>query len=118
MKGCRLKILHFLLMAKEVCRLLTGNGELIGLQVGKVSSLFNEVRDAVLEEGISLELALQVITLNPANVLKLANKGRIQEGTDADIVLLDKETLEIDSVIAKGKVMVKNKVPIVKGTFE
>ena len=69
------------------------NGELIGLQVGSVSSLYNEVRDAVLNEGISLEAALQVITLNPANVLKLPNKGRIQEGTDADIVLLDKETL-------------------------
>ncbi|MFF2449109.1 beta-aspartyl-peptidase [Neobacillus sp. NPDC058068] len=93
-------------------------GELTGLQVGKVSSLFNEARDAVLNEGISLEVALQVITLNPANVLKLAHKGRIQEGTDADIVLLDKDTLEIDTVIAKGKVMVKNKVPIVKGTFE
>lgn len=94
------------------------NGELIGLQVGSVSSLYKEVRDAVLEEGISLEVALQVITLNPAKVLKLPNKGRIQEGTDADIVLLDKRTLEIDSVIAKGQLMVQNKVSIVKGTFE
>ncbi|MFF2752722.1 beta-aspartyl-peptidase [Psychrobacillus sp. NPDC058041] len=94
------------------------NGELIGLQVGSVSSLYKEVRDAVLDEGISLEVALQVITLNPAKVLKLPNKGRIQEGTDADIVLLDKRTLEIDSVIAKGQLMVQNKVSIVKGTFE
>ncbi|WP_391121825.1 beta-aspartyl-peptidase [Psychrobacillus sp. L3] len=93
-------------------------GELIGLQVGSVSSLYKEVRDAVLEEGISLEVALQVITLNPAKVLKLPNKGRIKEGTDADIVLLDKKTLEIDSVIAKGQLMVQNKVVIVKGTFE
>lgn len=93
-------------------------GELIGLQVGSVSSLYKEVRDAILEEGISIEVALQVITLNPANVLKLSNKGRIQEGADADIVLLDKRTLEIDSVIAKGQLMVQNKVPIVKGTFE
>jgi len=94
------------------------NGELIGLEVGSVSSLYKEVRDAVLEEGISLEVALQVITLNPAKVLKMPNKGRIQEGTDADIVLLDKRTLEIDSVIAKGQLMVQNKVTIVKGTFE
>ncbi|WP_391209033.1 beta-aspartyl-peptidase [Psychrobacillus sp. L4] len=93
-------------------------GELIGLEVGSVSSLYKEVRDAVLEEGISLEVALQVITLNPAKVLKLPNKGRIQEGSDADIVLLDKRTLEIDSVIAKGQLMVQNKVVIVKGTFE
>jgi beta-aspartyl-dipeptidase (metallo-type) len=93
-------------------------GELIGLHVGKVSSLYKEARDAVINDGVSLETALQVITLNPANVLKLSHKGRIEEGTDADIVLLDKETLEIATVIAKGKVMVDNKVPIVKGTFE
>ncbi|MGG1679608.1 beta-aspartyl-peptidase [Neobacillus sp. NRS-1170] len=94
------------------------DGEYVGLQVGKVSSLYHEVRDAVLEEGIPLETALEVITTNPAHVLKLSSKGSIQTGKDADIVLLEKETLDIHSVIAKGKLMVKNKVPIMKGTFE
>lgn len=93
-------------------------GELTGLKIGKVSTLFDEVKEAVFEEGVSLEKALQVITLNPANVLKLSHKGRIQEGTDADLVLLDKETLAIDTVIAKGKVMVQHKEAIIKGTFE
>lgn len=93
-------------------------GELTGLKIGKVSTLFDEVKEAVFEEGVSLEKALQVITLNPANVLKLSHKGRIQEGTDADLVLLDKETLAIDTVIAKGKGMVQHKEAIIKGTFE
>jgi beta-aspartyl-dipeptidase (metallo-type) len=94
------------------------NGEYAGLQVGKVSSLFHEVRESVLVEGIPLETALEVITTNPAQLLKLSSKGCIQTGKDADIVLLEKETLDIHSVIAKGKFMVENKVPIVKGTFE
>ena len=94
------------------------NGDYKGLQVGKVSSLFQEVRDAVLEESIPLETALQVITSNPAKVLKLSNKGHIQPGKDADLVLLDKETLTINTVFAQGKVMVKDGVPVVKGTFE
>lgn len=94
------------------------NGDYKGLQVGKVSSLFHEVRDAVLEESVPLETALQVITSNPAKVLKLSNKGHIQPGKDADLVLLDKETLTIKTVFAQGKMMLKDGVPLVKGMFE
>lgn len=94
------------------------NGEYKGLQVGKVSSLFKEVRNAMLEEGIPIEQALQVITSNPAQVLKLEHKGTIQKGKDADLVLLDKTTLEIQTVIAMGQIMVQDGFPIVKGTFE
>ncbi|CAH0241383.1 MULTISPECIES: beta-aspartyl-peptidase [Peribacillus] len=94
------------------------HGEYAGLQVGKVSSLYHEVRDSVLEEGIPLETALKVITTNPAQVLKLSNKGSIQTGKDADIVLLQKETLAIATVVARGQVMVEKGIPLVKGTFE
>ncbi|MFD0826263.1 beta-aspartyl-peptidase [Neobacillus sp. M.A.Huq-85] len=94
------------------------DGEYVGLQVGKVSSLYHEVRDAVLEEGIPLETALEVITTNPAQVLRLSSKGSLQTGKDADIVLLQKETLTIDTVVARGQVMVEKGVPLIKGTFE
>ncbi|WP_144552783.1 beta-aspartyl-peptidase [Peribacillus simplex] len=94
------------------------HGEYAGLQVGKVSSLYQEVRDSVLEEGIPLETALKVITTNPAQVLKLSNKGNIQTGKDADIVLLQKETLAISTVMARGQVMVEKGIPLIKGTFE
>jgi beta-aspartyl-dipeptidase (metallo-type) len=79
------------------------NGEYKGLQVGKVSNLFQEVRDAVQQEGVPLETALQVITSNPAHVLKHPQKGIIQKGNDADIVLIEKNTLEIKTLIAKGQ---------------
>ncbi|MDG4850268.1 beta-aspartyl-peptidase [Peribacillus frigoritolerans] len=94
------------------------HGEYAGLQVGKVSSLYHEVRDSVLEEGIPLETALKVITTNPAQVLKLSTKGSIQTGNDADIVLLQKETFAIVTVMAKGQVMVDKGIPLIKGTFE
>lgn len=93
-------------------------GELIGLKIGKVSTLYKEVRDAIVDEGIPLETAIKVITENPARLLKLKKKGTIEAGKDADLVLLNKDDYSIDSVIALGKVMVEKGIPIVKGTFE
>ncbi len=95
-----------------------GEGELIGLQIGQVSSLYNEVKDAVLEEGIPLETAIKVITSNPSKILKLKQKGHVEVEKDADLVLLDKSTLEVNTVFAKGKMMVENGEAVVKGTFE
>lgn len=76
--------------------------EFIGLGVGQISSLFNEVRDAVLHENVALEIALRTITSNPASILKLAQKGRIETEADADLVLLNKNDLTIEAVYAKG----------------
>lgn len=92
-------------------------GEYRGLEVCKVVSLYKEVRDAIIDEKIPIEIAITVITSNPARNLKLTNKGRIQVGKDADLVLLD-ESLEIDTVIARGQIMIRNKEIIAKGTFE
>jgi beta-aspartyl-dipeptidase (metallo-type) len=94
------------------------NGEFIGLQIGKVTTLYKEVRDALINEGIQLETALQVITSNPENVLKLKQKGHVSVNCDADLVLLNKEDLTIDTVVARGKVMFQEGVVKVKGTFE
>ncbi|MDP4155315.1 MAG: beta-aspartyl-peptidase [Bacillota bacterium] len=93
-------------------------GELIGLKIGKVSTLYQEVRDAIMSEGVPPETALRVITQNPASILKLTQKGTIQEGKDADLVLLNKADFTIHTVIALGKVMVENGTAVRKGTFE
>jgi beta-aspartyl-dipeptidase (metallo-type) len=94
------------------------DGELIGLQIGQVSSLYDEVKDAVLVENIPLETAIRVITSNPAKILKLKQKGHVEVEKDADLVLLDQETLDVNTVFARGKLMVENGEAIVKGTFE
>jgi beta-aspartyl-dipeptidase (metallo-type) len=94
------------------------DGELIGLKIGRVSTLFQEVRDAVISEEVPLETALRVITQNPASILKLTQKGIVAEGKDADLVLINKVDFTIHTVIALGKAMVENGVATVKGTFE
>lgn len=95
-----------------------GNKELIGLGIGSAKSLLINIQEAVLVEKIPLEIALRSITSNPAMILKLGNKGRIAEGLDADFCLLDEKTLKLDSVIAKGQMMVKEKHAVVFGTFQ
>ncbi|CAH0344315.1 beta-aspartyl-peptidase [Bacillus sp. CECT 9360] len=94
------------------------SGHLRGMNIGKCSSLYNEVRAAIVEEGVPIETAIRVITENPARILKLVQKGSIKEGKDADLVLLNKETYEVDTVFAMGQMMVESGKAIVKGTFE
>lgn len=93
------------------------HGNLIRLNVGDSKSLYKEVKDAILEEGISIEEAIKVITLNPARALKLKSKGSLSIGKDADIVMVDKETLDIDTVISKGRIMASSGVVIAKDAF-
>ncbi|GCD10927.1 beta-aspartyl-peptidase [Clostridium tagluense] len=76
--------------------------EFIGLGVGSIKSLYKEVRDAVLKEGVDLETALKVVTSNVARNLKLHSKGQLKEGKDADIVIVNKNDLNIENVFAKG----------------
>jgi len=93
------------------------DGQSMGMGVGQSSCLLKEVKECISRENIPLEIAIKPITSNPAKILKLENKGRIAEGMDADFCMMTKD-LDIDMVIAKGRVMVENGVPIVKGNFE
>lgn len=92
--------------------------QFIGMGVGSAKSLLVGIKEAVFKEEIPLEIALRAITCNPAKILKLENKGVLAVGKDADLCLLDKETLELRTVIAKGQVMVAEKEVKVWGTFE
>ena len=48
-----------------------------------------------------LEIAISTITSNPADILRLKGKGKVEEGYDADLCILDQE-LQLVEVIAKG----------------
>ena len=93
-------------------------GKIIKIGICSVSSLYEEVKECIKTYKIPIEDALKVITSNVSKVLKLYNKGSIECGKDADLVLVNEDTLEIDTVIAMGKIMVKNGEAIIKGTFE
>lgn len=94
------------------------NGKLLGLQVGQVTSLYQEIRETAGSTDFSLPELLPLITLNPARFLGLKQKGRIEAGRDADLVVLDRSSLEIKTVIARGELMMLNGEIITSGTFE
>ena len=77
-------------------------GEFLGMGVGQSSCLLKEVKECVERADIPLEIALSTITSNPAETLNLKGKGKIEEGNDADLCILDQK-LQITEVIAKGK---------------
>ena len=58
------------------------------------------------------------MTANPADLLKLSSKGRIAPGKDADLVLVEENSLRVHTVLARGQIMVQEGVPCKKGTFE
>jgi len=92
-------------------------GNLCGITVGKPSSLYRAVRDAV-KLGIPLATAIRTITTNPAQILGLDNLGKIEAGYSGDLVLIDSADLEIRHLFAKGILMVENGQAVVKGRFE
>ena len=92
----------------DACGSLPGfdpeTGKLIRMEMGLPDSILREIKEAVTEDGIPLEIALQVATSNPADILKLTGKGYIKEGFDADILLLD-AAYNIVHLMANGKMV-------------
>ena len=93
-------------------------GNLVKMGVSSVSSLHQEFKYMVNKLEFNIEGALTYITSNVAKGLEVyPRKGCVKEGSDADVLLLD-ENLDIDTVIANGKVMIENKDILVYGSYE
>ncbi len=116
-KGVAIERIGFSSDAQGSLPVFDEHGNFSRLGVGKASTLHAEFKKAILEEGIAVQDALQVITANPARFLKLENKGGIAVGADADLLLLDRN-YDIDTVIAAGKILMRRSKLLVKGTFE
>jgi len=71
---------------------------------GSVATMGKMVKNLVEHVGISLCDAVRMATLTPAQVLGLANKGRIAAGYDADLVLMD-DTYQVRAVVARGRIV-------------
>jgi beta-aspartyl-dipeptidase (metallo-type) len=92
-------------------------GNMIKLAVGDIQNLYSEWKGLV-GEGFPLEDVLKMVTSNPAKRAGIYYcKGSIEEGKDADVLILDQD-LNIETVIAKGQMMIHQKEILVKGTFE
>jgi len=82
---------------------LTEDSEHPGALAGSGLTMDLAVRNAIKFLGLSIPQAIRLATLNPAKVLKLDNrKGKIAEGYDADMVLLD-ENLNVQQTFIAGK---------------
>lgn len=93
-------------------------GELVGMGIGEPITLFTALREILLESGVSTEEALALVTSNVADRLKLANKGRLSAGNDADLLIITPSDITLRYVVAKGVIMMKEGTVIRKGTFE
>ena len=92
--------------------------QVVAVKVGGMDPLYEIIRNLVVDFNVPMETAIQLITSNVAKALELyPEKGTVRPGSHADMVLLD-ENLHIDTVMAMGKLMMKDKQLLAKGAFE
>ena len=91
-------------------------GRVCGMDVGHSGSMLDAL-NALLARGLPLERALPAFTSNVAGLLRLAGKGRVAVGFDADLVALDAAG-RADLVLARGAVHVRAGAAVRRGMFE
>jgi beta-aspartyl-dipeptidase (metallo-type) len=90
----------------------------VGLHNAPPSILHRELVHVIRSNQLELDQALPLVTTNVARVLGIERrKGSIAPGLDADVVFLDRD-LAVNTVVARGRVMVRGGAPVVKGPFE
>jgi len=92
--------------------------EFVGMRIASVSTMHETFIDMVKKAKFSIEDATRVTSTNIATHLKLSQKGELKVGKDADILVMEKESLTIKHVIARGKMLMENEEVVRFGTFE
>jgi beta-aspartyl-dipeptidase (metallo-type) len=67
-----------------------------------------QVCSCILDHRMPLEQVLPLVTSNTARILKLEEKGTLERGKIADVLVLDRDTLAVRHVWAKGRCAVRN----------
>ena len=97
---------------------LDGQDRVAGLHNASPRILHREWLHTIRTNRLSLSQALPLVTANVARVLGIDDrKGSLAPGKDADIVVLT-EDLMVDTVLARGRLMVRDGRAVVKGPFE
>jgi beta-aspartyl-dipeptidase (metallo-type) len=98
--------------------ILDGQDRPVGLHNASPRILHREWLHTVRTNRLSLQQSLPLVTANVARVLGIGDrKGSLAPGQDADLVFLT-EDLMIDTVIARGRIMVRDGRAVVRGPFE
>ena len=91
-------------------------GRLACLTIAMQKDLFRKFRDLIVKKILTVEEAASVFSTNPAVFYRLARKGEIKIGKDADLLLLDKD-YHLSHAFARGRMMMADGKLIAKGTF-
>jgi beta-aspartyl-dipeptidase (metallo-type) len=75
---------------------------------GSPEKHFSQFVDCVRERRLPMEMVLRCFTQTPSEALKLPAKGRLEAGKEADVLLLQKDSLDIIGVFARGQQIVKD----------
>jgi beta-aspartyl-dipeptidase (metallo-type) len=92
------------------------DGRVTSMDIGDPGALAATVRQLI-DRGTPLERILPGFTRNVARVLRLAGKGYLSPGADADLVVLEQDG-RIRDVMANGRWHVLEGRAVVRGTFE
>ena len=93
-------------------------GNLTEMGVSSVDTMYRQVVYQVQNENMSLEEALSLGTRNVAKALEVyPKKGAVHEGSDADVLVLNGD-LSMNTVIARGSLMMQDGVLLKKGNYE
>lgn len=92
-------------------------GNLLQIGVSDVDTIYKQIVYLVKQKNWSMEDALALGCRNVAKALELyPKKGVIQKGSDADLLLWDKD-LNLDTVIAQGNILMKDGKLLTKEMF-
>ena len=91
-------------------------GELVKMGFASCSAMAECLKN-LLDNGLAEQTVLPFMTSNVASLLRLQQKGRIGQGFDADLVVLDQSN-RIDHVMARGIWHLKDGQQLLSGLFE
>lgn len=85
--------------------------------ISSPSNILNQIRKCVRNSELELAQVLPLVTANTAQVLKLKDRGKLEPHMKADVLVLDRETLELKEVIARGRRLLKDGKPAAVEAF-
>jgi len=91
-------------------------GKLIGLTIASPQSLWQTFQALLKQKIISLEEAAYLFAANAANAYKLAGKGGLKPGSDADLIIINAD-FNLESVMARGKLLLHQGKLLARSTF-
>jgi beta-aspartyl-dipeptidase (metallo-type) len=94
---------------------LDAEGAVLEMYTAGPESLLRTVRELV-DQGLTWEQAVRFCSAHVADLLGLLRKGYVRPGRDADLLILTAAG-QLDTVLAKGRIMVRAGQAAVQGSF-